>query len=185
MHPAAPFFQRGATLIELMAALAIVAVLLAAGAPGLGEFVEGARLSGAASELLADLHLARAEALRRNRRVTLCKSLDGEQCTANGAWDQGWIVYHDENGNGALDEGEEVLARHAALAWSLRLTGNQPVARYISYTPLGASRLAGGGFQAGTLTLCRRSGAPTVARQVILNSFGRPRVQRAPVASCS
>ena len=64
------------------------------------------------------------------------------------------------------------------------LRGNQSVASYVSYTALGATRLKGGGFQAGTLTVCRRSGVPTPARQVILNALGRPRVQRATVASC-
>ncbi|MBL0425902.1 GspH/FimT family pseudopilin [Ramlibacter alkalitolerans] len=180
----APVRQHGATLIELVVALAILMALLAGGAPPVAEFLEGAKLAAASSDLVGDLHLARAEALRRNRRVTVCKSPDGLGCSSHGGWEQGWIVFGDENGNGALDDGEEVLGRHEPLPWNLRLVGNRPVAAYVSYTAVGASKLMGGGFQAGTLTICRRSGAATPARQVIVNSIGRPRVQKTTVASC-
>jgi type IV fimbrial biogenesis protein FimT len=176
--------QKGVTVTELLVGLAVVAALLAVGAPGLADSVEATRLRAATGDLLADLQLARAEALKRNRRVTLCKSLDGQQCSPQGGWEQGWIVFHDENGDRLRDEDEELLARRAALPWQLRLLGNQPVAAYISYTPIGASRLAGGGFQAGTLTVCRRSGGPTAAHQVILNAIGRPRVQKLTVPNC-
>ena len=42
----------------------------------------------------------------------------------------------------------------------------------------GATKLVGGGFQAGTLTLCRQSGRAGEGRQIILNAVGRPRVQK-------
>ena len=65
----------------------------------------------------------------------------------------------------------------------MRLSGNQNVSRYVSFTPTGATRLIGGGFQAGTLTVCRESAEAGEARQIILNAVGRPRVQRSTVAS--
>ena len=176
--------QSGVTLVELLVAVALVAALGALGAPALAEYQQGARLAAASGELVADLQRARAEALQRNGRVTLCKSPDGLQCTTRGGWEQGWIVFHDENGNRSVDEGEEVLARRAALEGQLRVVGNQPVASYVTYTAVGASKLVGGGFQAGTVTVCRQSEGPVPARQVILNAIGRPRVQKATVASC-
>jgi type IV fimbrial biogenesis protein FimT len=177
--------QRGLSLTESLVALALVAGVLRLGVPAMTDVMQTVRLVAAADEMLADLHLARMEAQKRNRRVALCKSLDGQHCTAAGGWDQGWIVFHDENNNGLLDPGEELIARHDALPASLSLVGNTPVARYISYSALGASRLTGGGFQAGTLTVCRRSVEPTASRQIILNSVGRPRVQKATVATCA
>jgi type IV fimbrial biogenesis protein FimT len=177
--------QRGLSLTESLVALAIVAGALRLGVPAMTDIVQSVRLVAATDEMLADLHLARMEAQKRNRRVALCKSADGRHCTAAGDWDQGWIVFHDENNNGVLDAGEEVIARREALPASLRLVGNTPVARYISYSALGASKFTGGGFQAGTLTVCRRSDQPTASRQIILNSVGRPRVQRGTVATCT
>lgn len=177
--------QRGISLTEVAVALGIVAGVVHLGAPPLAEMLRGSRLTGAMQELLADVYLARMEALQRNRRVTLCKSPDGLRCVTPGGWEQGWLMFQDENGNGALDPGEERIARRAGLQPMLRLRGNAPVANYISYTPLGASKLASGAFQAGTLTACERSQVRTASRQVVLNSVGRPRIQRATVASCS
>lgn len=172
------------SLAEVLVTLGIVGTVIGTAAPAAGDMVEAVRLSSASSDILGDLYLARMEALKRNRRVALCKSADGLQCSAAGGWEQGWIVFHDENNNGAVDPGEELISRHEPLPASLRLSGNQPVAKYISYTALGASKLTGGGFQAGTLTLCRRSAEPTPSRQLVLNSVGRPRVQRSTVPMC-
>lgn len=177
--------QRGATITEILVGLGIAAGAAGLAAPPLQDFLQASALAAASNELLADLHLARSEALKRNRRVALCKSADGLQCAGQGGWHQGWIVFQDENNNGELDEGEEMIAAHGALQEGMRLTGNQYVARYISFTAVGATKRTGGGFQAGTLTLCRASAAPTSSRQVILNAVGRPRVQRGTVAACA
>lgn len=184
MEHTRPPSQRGVTLIESVVTLGIVAGALHVALPAFSDLLQNTTLAAASQDLLIDLHLARVEALKRNRRVALCKSPDGLQCTKAGGWEQGWLVFHDENNNGRLDAGEELIARHEALAGALRLRGNQPVANYISYTPLGASKFTGGGFQAGTLTLCRVSPGATPSREVILNAIGRPRVQKATVPSC-
>jgi type IV fimbrial biogenesis protein FimT len=177
--------QCGATVTELTVGLGIAAGAAALAVPSVQDYLHAAKLVSVSNELLADLHLARSEALMRNRRVALCKSADGVQCAGQGGWQQGWIVFQDENNNGEVDPGEETIAAHAALEGSMRLSGNQPVAKYISFTALGATKLTGGSFQAGTLTLCRASAVPTPSRQVILNSVGRPRVQRATVPACA
>jgi len=176
--------QRGLSLIESVVSLGVLLGALQVAVPLIGDMVEAAALRTAAEDLLLDLHLARMEALKRNRRVALCKSADGLQCTRSGGWEQGWIVFHDENNDGTLGDGEDRIAHHEALKPWLRLRGNTPVANYVSYTPLGSTRFVGGGFQAGTLTLCRRSIAATESREVILNAVGRPRVQKGTVADC-
>ena len=61
--------------------------------------------------------------------------------------------------------------RAQALLGTLRLTGNLNVAQYVSYAPTGATKLVGGGFQAGTLTLCNHS-LGGEARQIILSPAG-------------
>lgn len=176
--------QRGITLVEVSVGLAITTAVLQLALPALRDLVASVRLQAVTSELLSDLELARSEAVKRNGRVTLCKSPDGLACAAQGGWEQGWIVFGDRNRNGVLDAGEEKIARREALGSGLHVAGNTPVARYISYTPVGASKLTGGGFQAGTVTLCRRSAEPTDSRQLVLNAFGRPRVQKGTVAFC-
>lgn len=176
---------RGLSLLESVVGLALAAGVFAVSVPAMQGWLHAADLAAAANELLADLHLARSEALKRNRRVALCKSADGQQCSAERGWEQGWILFHDENNDGSVDAGEELIYRREALPAHLSLAGNQPVAKYISFTALGVTKTTGGGFQAGTLTLCRRSARATPSRQVILNSVGRPRVQRSTVPACA
>ena len=59
----------GFTLVELLMALTLVGVLLALGAPSLATYLQNSKLSSAAANYYAALQTARAEAIRRNRRV--------------------------------------------------------------------------------------------------------------------
>jgi type IV fimbrial biogenesis protein FimT len=61
--------QRGLTLVELAATLAVLAVTASAAAPGLRSLMDGRRLNGIATTLAADLQLARNEAIARNEPV--------------------------------------------------------------------------------------------------------------------
>jgi type IV fimbrial biogenesis protein FimT len=146
--------------------------------------VRSVQLSTACNAFLASLRLARSEAARRGSRVALCKSADGVACAATGGWDQGWLMFHDADGDGRPDAGEQVIQRTDALASGLVVTGNQPVARVIAFSPQGGPRGAAGGILAGTVTLCHRSADAGPARRIVIASGGRSRVQQATVASC-
>lgn len=74
----------GFTLIELLTTMAIVAILLGIGVPSFREFISSQRVKSAASEISSMLILARSEAIKRNRDVTI------EQAT--GGWQNGWTV---------------------------------------------------------------------------------------------
>ena len=179
----APRLHAAFSLVELMVVLAIAAFLAGIAVPSFVRIVRSVRLSGATNDLLGAMLFARSEAIKRNSRVALCKSRDGETCFIDGEWDQGWIVFHDANGNAGRDSGEAVLNRHESLSSSIRAWGNASVERYMSYSATGESRLVSGGFQAGTFTLCSRNVAGE-ARQIVISRGGRPRVARATLASC-
>lgn len=175
----------GFSLVEMLAVLVIVSLLLGAGAPSLMAWLDSIKLTAASNDFLSHLYLARGEAIKRQSRVVLCKSTDGVLCADTGGWEQGWIIFHDANNNGRREINEKLVQHEQALSSSLKLTGNQNVAKYVSFTPSGGTRLVGGGFQAGTLTVCKHSAEKGEARQIILNAVGRPRVQKATVTSCA
>lgn len=174
----------GFTLVELMAVLAIAAVLMGAGVPSLAQLVRSVKLTSATNDLFGSLLLARSEAAKRHARVVVCRSFDGATCAPSGGWEQGWIVFHDANNDGLRQSGELLISRMQALPSDLRLFGNLNVSRYVSFAPTGEARLASGGFQAGTVTLCNPSLHGGDARQIVISATGRPRVQKAQVASC-
>lgn len=175
----------GFTLIEVLVVVAIFAIMGAVAAPAVGAVIESVKVSNASNIFLSNLYLARGEAIKRNSRVVLCKSANGNSCTESGGWEQGWIVFNDTNDNSVRDADEVRISRELPLAANLRLSGNLTVARYISFSPMGGTKLVGGAFQSGTLTLCRKSLQVTEARQIVLNAAGRPRVQKVTVGSCN
>ena len=61
--------QRGLSLVEATVVVAIVATVATAAAPSLGRLLDHRRLEAGASQLAADLQLARNESIARNRVV--------------------------------------------------------------------------------------------------------------------
>lgn len=176
--------QSGVSLLELMVVLAVSAILLGVGIPGFAALTSNSRLASATNELVSSLHLARSEAIKRNSRVVMCISESGASCAASGAWNMGWLVFHDTNNNAAWDTGETVILVRQAFPAGLSLEGNMWVSKYISYTPSGTTRMISGVLQVGTLTLCNKSDASGAARQVIISSTGRPRTVKVVLTSC-
>ena len=54
------------------------------------------------------MSLARSEAIKRNQRVAICPSDDGEQCSGN-QYENGWIVFVDGNSNNSREVNTEEL----------------------------------------------------------------------------
>jgi type IV fimbrial biogenesis protein FimT len=177
--------SQGFTFIELLIVITVMAVLLGLAVPSMARIIDSTRLTSHSNAFLSAMYLARSEAIKRNGRVALCKSDNGLRCTGAGGWEQGWIVFHDPNGNGVADAGELIVHHTQALAGGFTLWGNQSVAHYISFVPSGRTRLVGGAFQAGTLTLCKRSGGATQARQIVINNAGRARVENVEAIACA
>lgn len=164
--------------------MSVTVLLLAVAAPSMAGMIRSARISSASNVFLSGLLLARSEAIKRNSRVVLCKSADGAACSATGGWEQGWIIFHDVNNDGLRNDMEVVIRRESPLSAGVRLAGNLNVARYVSFTATGGTKLVGGGFQAGTLTVCNLSADPGEAKLIVLNAVGRPRVHTVAINTC-
>jgi type IV fimbrial biogenesis protein FimT len=84
----------GFTLIELSVVLALSATLLVLAVPSFQAMVAKRKVQHAAQALAEDLRFARAEAIKRSRRVEVCKTNDGMACNPAlaGGWANGWLV---------------------------------------------------------------------------------------------
>jgi type IV fimbrial biogenesis protein FimT len=167
MHPTA---IRAFTLVELVVALAIAALLMATGVHGLGAWLTEQQLRDRADALLHALQLARSEAIKRGTRVDVCPAASA--CAGGPLpWEDGWIIVAD-----TAREGQPAILRERKAADGITIRGNRPVADYVSSTSQGRARRFDGALQIGTFTVCRPG---LRARKVVLASSGRARVETA------
>ena len=99
--------QSGLTAFELTLALAIIAIMAAVTLPPFMQWRQKAQLSGAASNLAADLEMAKTQAIRANRTVVV----DFETSTYTLFVDTGDGGGGPPNWN--RETGEELLAERA------------------------------------------------------------------------
>lgn len=182
----------GFTLIELMFAIAVAAVLLGIGVPSFRDFVRNSRMAASANDIITDFNLARSEAIKRNVPVTLCKSQDGATCDPDDADPfSRWIVFVDDadpalvdaanDGDGELDANELVL-RQRLLTDDITITTNAD-ARRATFRPTGFP-VAGAAGEVTDFRLCDErgnvvgAGGESTARAVLILATGRPVVTR-------
>ena len=159
--------ESGFTLLELLVALSIVAVLLVAAGPSFREFLLNQELRAAAERLASDLRWARQSAVNRGGRVVVCPGSTVTGCRASPEWSAGWIVYHDRDGDRRLAAEDEVLRETPALQ---AISARSALARrQLSFFPNGTA--PGSNL---TIRLCDARG-PEKARQVRVGLSGRIR----------
>jgi type IV fimbrial biogenesis protein FimT len=101
--------QQGFTIIELMVTVVILSIVTAFAIPSMRDFIRRSNSTSLSNQLLTGLSLARSEALRSGRRVSICASDDGATCTNNG-FDKGYIVFQD-NGVPRTKDGTDVIVQ--------------------------------------------------------------------------
>lgn len=85
--------QAAFTLIELMITIAVLAIVVGVAVPNFTVLIEKNRVKTLAEELASSMSVARMEALKRGKRVSVCASTTGTAC--GGQWTDGWIVIVD------------------------------------------------------------------------------------------
>jgi type IV fimbrial biogenesis protein FimT len=123
--PSRPVRHKGFTVIELMVAVAIVAVLGMLAAPSVRDLMAKNQFSSVSNEFSGSIMRARNEAVSRNSCVTMCMSSnmqnDKPTCsTADNNWQVGWIVFLNPSCTATDPDGSKpedlILARKPASA---------------------------------------------------------------------
>jgi type IV fimbrial biogenesis protein FimT len=136
----------GFTLIELMIAIALLAILLLLGVPAFSGYLQNAKLRSAAETFYGGVQMARTEAVRRNASVQIALTTDFPDVTA----------------------ANTTNLSATAPNWLIRF---QPDPTVVQYTFVeGKSGFAGSGQAAGTTPQVQIAGS---AASVVFNGFGR------------
>ena len=157
---------RGFTLIEMMTAVFILAILVGLAVPSFREASLSSKLSGFANDIVASTQLARSEAIKRNVTVTMCASLNGATCVAPPAagWHTGWIVLADAGGLN-----EALVQHHPALPDEFRMVQTGGVASVLFPPTVVADNEV-------TLTVCRAEPEGSQERIVTITAARNARV---------
>ena len=129
--PRPPARTGGFTLIELLLGLAIAALLAVLALPVYYEWIADYQVLNHAQLLAGTMNIARSEAVKRDRRVNVCKSADRRQCVKSGGWEAGYVVYVDTDRDGAVDPGDAALRVQEPATPGITIRGNRPVADYV------------------------------------------------------
>ena len=198
--------SQGHSFIDTLFALFILALLGGMAASAMQSLRTGARLQSTAEALHSAVLSARTQAMRLEKRVTLCAASasppdsllpmrchvtsDGNanaNANANGlsVWRQGWLLFEDDNNNGTWDANEGRLHQQPAVHAEVSVSGNATVSRFVSFGASGRSLALNGAFQAGTLTVCQRQTQEASGWRVVVNAVGRPRLEKTTISDCA
>jgi len=150
--------NRGFTLIELVVAIAIIAIVAAIAIPGWLSWRDGIKVRGAANSLKADFERAKLRAVRENGNV--CVLFTGSTT---------YRVFTDRNEDSTLDAGEDTIANRTLPA-GVTISGNTFSGNRMSFNSRGVPD-----GSAGTVTLTSTGGR---SFDVVVSMFGRVRTER-------
>ena len=157
----------GWTLIELLTTLGIIAIVGMFAAPSFNTMLRDTQRATTVNAFLHTLFLARSEALRNGRVVSVCRSPDGSTCMKSAPWHAGWIVFdnRDRDEPAVRDADEAILLVHQG--WPRgTITSTRASFSFRAYYQ---------GVVNGTVVFCDARGSEH-ARAIIISHTGRARV---------
>ena len=164
--------QRGVTVLEVLVAMAIVAIIATATIPSFSHLLWRNQADSAIYTLYSAIQLTRHSALSFKTIVTLCPSDNGSQCGDD--WSKGYMLFIDHNNNAMIDqENEQLIERIYPSSTHSRLTWRASAGRnFLRFSPTGMAR------EFGRFTYCHHSKDLRFAREIVINRQGRSRLSR-------
>ena len=179
---------RGFTLPELMITMGVIAIVLSTAVPSVTSMIKNNRLATQLNSVVTHIHVARAEAAKRDVRVILCRSASpnatSPSCGGNTQiWESGYIVFADDGNysNKVYDAGTDTLLIRGQPAISgIKMRTNGPWDNRLEFNSDGTTNE--NGFTA-LMVLCD-SRHETHGRQILVAPNGIPRMSTENITDC-
>ena len=180
--------SRGFTLPEIMITMGIIAIVLSTAVPSVNSMIKNNRLATQLNSVVTHIHVARAEAAKRDVRVILCRSASpnatSPSCGGNTQiWESGYIVFADDGNysNNVYDAGTDtLLIRGQPSTSGVKMRTNGTWNRNLEFNPDGSTN---GGGATALMALCDSRGN-THGRQIQVTANGSPRMYAENIANC-
>ena len=163
--------QLGLTVVELMVAVSVFAIMATTGVPAMAYFISSQHQLSTKDALLSSLRTARDEAQRRSIPVMVCPATaTGNLCGTN--WTSGWLVYIDKDNDSKFGSADQLLEQHLDAKGS-------PVS-----TTTASLQFKANGMASQTLFNVCADGNRNTPYQITVTSTGRVYVEEKGSASC-
>ncbi len=180
--------SRGFTLPEIMITMGIIAIVLSTAVPSVNSMIKNNRLATQLNSVVTHIHVARAEAAKRDVRVILCRSASpnatSPSCGGNTQiWESGYIVFADDGNysNNVYDAGTDtLLIRGQPSTSGVKMRTNGTWNRNLEFNPDGSTNEGGA---TALMALCDSRGN-THGRQIQVTANGSPRMYAENIANC-
>jgi type IV fimbrial biogenesis protein FimT len=177
----------GFTLVELIVTMAIGAIILTQAVPSFLYTIKSNRLTTETNKLVADINLARSEAINRSGNIVVCSSANpsasSPSCASSTTWSTGWLVFADD-GDGSFDASNDTLIRIGLGQASNSTISFISTDNAVIYTSEGLTTST----STIVIAICDDRGTDS-GRQIQVNPTGRPRLitgdSTDPIPSCT
>ena len=162
-----PNCRNGFSLLELVITMTVFVILTLIAVPTFDEWQARQTMNAAVRSLQQDLLTARSQAITLGANIVACPGTPGSGCTGESDWSDGWLVFHDVDGNRAFDAGEALLRTTTAFD---RIKVMSSASRTsLRFYPNGTAPGSN-----GSIWFCGARG-PQYAQRLVLSNVGRIR----------
>jgi len=178
----------GFTLPEILITMGIVAIVLSTAVPGISHMVKDNRLATQLNSVVTHVHMARAEAAKRDVRIIMCRSNspNSSNPNCNGSekvWTNGYIVFADDGNytNNTYESGTDTLLfRGQPATTGVKMRTSWSWNKNLEFNPDGSTNESGA---IAIMSLCDSRGSD-YGRQIQISASGVSRMIAGNIPSC-